>query len=145
MSQEQWVRISPRTGKPVRKGGYKAGPGRGNHAPARSPAILEEVLAMATEPSDPAMHSAVMASDAHSLLRAIYCDTSLPLYARVDAARVAIRHEVPMLTAAKVSTGAAAGLAERLRRARERVQTSATNMQTETARLTYCPDEKRED
>src|SRR5262245_60456119 len=85
MSTDEIVRISPRTGKPVRQGKYKAGPGRSNHGPAREPAPQVEAR-QPNEPGKPAIRFSGNADDAHGLLKAIYQDTSLPLYARMDAA-----------------------------------------------------------
>ena len=118
MSDDEFVRISPRTGKPLRQGDYKAGPGRGNHGPAREPSPKLQT------PEPPAVKAPIHfdgnASDAHSLLRAIYQDTSLPLYARMDAARIAIKHETPTLSASRTEIGAIGDFAERLRDARMR-------------------------
>src|SRR3982074_214862 len=130
----EWLRISPLTGKPVRQGNYKAGPGRGNHGPARpaeTPRQVKPVGAKAP-PSEPepepepvsatlSIHFSGTAENAHSLLKAIYADTSLPLSVRMNAARIAIRHETPALPPSKTEVGPAAGFAERLERARKRV------------------------
>src|SRR3981081_590423 len=128
----EWLRISPRTGKPVRQGNYKAGPGRGNHGPARpadAPRQVKQVGSKAP-PSAPepepasatlSIHFSGTAENAHSLLKAIYADTSLPLHVRMNAARIAIRHETPALAASKTEVGPAVGFAERLERARLRV------------------------
>jgi DNA-directed RNA polymerase subunit L len=123
MTKDQWQRISPRTGQPVRRGNYKAGPGRGNCGiPARPPGLPP------TEPPTPPpltqappITSSVTAEDAHSLLKAIYNDTSLPLYARLDAARIAIRHESPTLTANKIQTTSSTDPAKMLEDGRKRV------------------------
>src|ERR1700752_3736708 len=118
MSKDQWLRISPRTGKPVREGAYRAGPGRGNHSPARPPGsqATEPLTSASPKPLEPPLTSDVVAENAHTLLKRIYNDTSLPLYARMDAARIAVRFETPTLTATKIEPGPNSDLAERVRR-----------------------------
>ena len=59
------------------------------------------------------------AEDAHTLLKRIYNDVSLPLYARLDAARIAIRHETPPIAASK-SLGGPTDLARQLEEGRKR-------------------------
>ena len=49
-----------------------------------------------------------------------YNDTSLPLYARLDAARIAIRHETPTIAASKPLGGPDTDLARRLEEGRKR-------------------------
>jgi hypothetical protein len=65
------------------------------------------------------------AGDGHSLLKAIYADQSLPLYVRMDAARIAIRHETPALAASNSRIEVTVGIADRLERARKRFATLA--------------------
>ena len=122
MSKDQWLRISPRTGKPVKQGNYKAGPGRGHSGvPARAPrlAATEPISTPAPIPEQPPIISSVTAENAHTLLKYIYNDTSLPLYARLDAARIAIRHETPTIAASK-SLGGPTDLARQLEEGRKR-------------------------
>jgi hypothetical protein len=123
MSKDQWLRISPRTGKPVRPGNYKAGPGRGHSGvPARASrlAATEPISTPAPIPERPPITSDVTAEDAHTLLQRIYNDTSLPLYARLDAARIAIRHETPPIAASKPLGGPDTDLARKLEEGRKR-------------------------
>src|SRR6516165_5606742 len=123
MSKDQWLRISPRTGKPVKQGHYKAGPGRGHSGiPARTPRLVstEPIPAPAPIPERPPITSDVTAEDAHTLLKRIYNDTSLPLYARLDAARIAIRHETPPIAASKPLGGPDTDLARKLEEGRKR-------------------------
>ena len=124
MSKDQWLRISPRTGEPVRQGSYKAGPGRGNcGVPARVPGLSPtEPTSTPTIPPAPPITSNVTAEDAHTLLKKIYNDTSLPLYARLDAARIAIKHESPTLTANKIQAGSMTDLAKQVEEGRKRVE-----------------------
>ena len=49
-----------------------------------------------------------------------YNDTSLPLYARLDAARIAIRHETPTIAASKPLGGLGLDLARQLEEGRKR-------------------------
>ena len=122
MSKDQWLRISPRTGKPVKQGNYKAGPGRGHGGvPARAPRLapIEPISTPAPIPEQPPITSTVTAENAHTLLKAIYNDTTLPLYARLDAARIAIRHETPTIAASK-SLGGPTDLAKQLEEGRKR-------------------------
>ena len=60
------------------------------------------------------------AEDAHTLLKAIYNDVSLPLYAHLDAARIAIRHETPTIAASKPRGGPNTDLARQLEERRKR-------------------------
>ena len=125
MSKDQWLRISPRTGKPVKQGNYKAGPGRGHSGvPARAPrlAATEPMSPPAPIPEQPPITSTVTAEDAHTLLKRIYNDVSLPLYARLDAARIAIRHETPPIAASKSLGGPGADLAKQLEEGRKRAE-----------------------
>jgi hypothetical protein len=62
----------------------------------------------------------VTAENAHTLLKAIYNDTTLPLYARLDAARIAIRHETPTIAASKPLGGPHTDLARQLEEGRKR-------------------------
>jgi hypothetical protein len=62
----------------------------------------------------------VTAENAHTLLKNIYNDTSLPLYARLDAARIAIRHETPPIAASKPLGGPHTDLAKQLEEGRKR-------------------------
>jgi hypothetical protein len=124
MSKDQWLRISPRTGKPVKQGNYKAGPGRGHSGvPARAPrlAATEPISTPAPIPEQPLITSSVTAENAHTLLKNVYNDTSLPLYARLDAARIAIRHETPTIAASK-SLGGPTDLARQLEEGRKRAE-----------------------
>jgi hypothetical protein len=121
--KDQWLRISPRTGKPVKQGNYKAGPGRGHGGvPARAPRLAptEPISAPAPIPEQPPITSTVTAENAHTLLKAIYNDTTLPLYARLDAARIAIRHETPTIAASKPLGGPHTDLAKQLEEGRKR-------------------------
>ena len=123
MSKDQWLRISPRTGKPVKQGNYKAGPGRGHSGvPARAPrlASTEPMSAPALIPEQPPITSSVTAENAHTLLKNVYNDTSLPLYARLDAARIAIRHETPTIAASRSLGGPDTDLARQLEEGRKR-------------------------
>jgi hypothetical protein len=123
MSKDQWLRISPRTGKPVKQGNYKAGPGRGNSGvPARAPrpALTEPIAAPTPIQEQPPITSCVTAEDAHTLLKNIYNDTPLPLYARLDAARIAIRHETPTIAASKSVGEFDTDLARKLEEGRKR-------------------------
>ena len=125
MSKDQWLRISPRTGKPVKQGHYKAGPGRGHSGvPARAPRLVstEPISAPAPIPEQPPITSSVTAEDAHTLLKRIYNDVSLPLYARLDAARIAIRHETPPIAASKSLGGPGTDLAKQLEEGRKRAE-----------------------
>ena len=125
MSKDQWLRISPRTGKPVKQGHYKAGPGRGHSGvPARAPRLVstEPISTPAPIPERPPITSSVTAEDAHTLLKAIYNDVSLPLYARLDAARIAIRHETPTIAASKPLGGPGTDLAKQLEEGRKRAE-----------------------
>ena len=122
--KDQWLRISPRTGKPVKQGNYKAGPGRGHSGvPARAPrlAATEPISTPAPIPEQPLITSSVTAENAHTLLKNVYNDTSLPLYARLDAARIAIRHETPTIAASK-SLGGPTDLARQLEEGRKRAE-----------------------
>ena len=60
--------------------------------------------------------------DAHTLLKNIYNDTSLPLYARLDAARIAIRHETPTIAASKPLGGPHTDLPRQLEEGRKRAE-----------------------
>jgi hypothetical protein len=123
MSKDQWLRISPRTGNPVKQGNYKAGPGRGHSGvPARAPRPVsnEPISAPAQIPEQPPITSSVTAENAHTLLKNIYNDTSLPLYARLDAARIAIRHETPTIAASRSIGGPDTDLARQLEEGRKR-------------------------
>jgi hypothetical protein len=123
MSKDKWLRISPRTGNPVKQGNYKAGPGRGHSGvPARAPRLAptEPISTPAPIPEQPPITSTVTAEDAHTLLKNIYNDTSLPLYARLDAARIAIRHETPTIAASKPLGGLGTDLARQLEEGRKR-------------------------
>ena len=125
MSKDQWLRISPRTGKPVKQGNYMAGPGRGpSGVPARTPqlASTEPISKPAPIPEQPPITSSVTAEDAHTLLKRIYNDVSLPLYARLDAARIAIRHETPTIAASKPLGGPGTDLAKQLEEGRKRAE-----------------------
>ena len=125
MSKDQWLRISPRTGNPVKQGNYKAGPGRGHSGvPARSPRPVstEPISAPALIPEQPPIISSVTAENAHMLLKNIYNDTSLPLYARLDAARIAIRHETPTIAASKPLGGPHTDLPRQLEEGRKRAE-----------------------
>ena len=62
------------------------------------------------------------AEDAHTLLKGIYNDVSLPLYARLDAARIAIRHETPPIAASKSLGGPGTDLAKQLEEGRKRAE-----------------------
>jgi hypothetical protein len=64
----------------------------------------------------------VTAENAHTLLQRIYNDTSLPLYARLDAARIAIRHETPPIAASKPLGGPGTDLARQLEEGRKRAE-----------------------
>jgi hypothetical protein len=121
--KDQWLRISPRTGKPVKQGNCKAGPGRGHGGvPARAPrpALTEPISAPAPIPEQPPITSTVTAKNAHTLLKSIYNDVSLPLYARLDAARIAIRHETPTIAASRPLGGPHTDLAKQLEEGRKR-------------------------
>ena len=125
MSKDQWLRISPRTGNPVKQGNYKAGPGRGHSGvPARTPRLVstEPMSAPVPIPEHPPVTSSVTAENAHTLLKNIYNDTSLPLYARLDAARIAIRHETPTIAASKPLGGPGTDLARQLEEGRKRAE-----------------------
>ena len=123
MAKDQWLRISPRTGNPVKQGNYKAGPGRGHSGvPARAPrlASTEPMPAPAPIPEQPPITSSVTAENAYTLLKSIYNDTSLPLYARLDAARIAIRHETPTIAASRSIGGPDTDFARQLEEGRKR-------------------------
>jgi hypothetical protein len=135
MSKDQWLRISPRTGKPVKQGNYKAGPGRGHSGvPARAPRSVstEPIPAPAPTPEQPPIISSVTAEDAHTLLKNIYNDTSLPLYARLDAARIAIRHETPTVAASRSLGGPDTDLAKQLEEGRKRAAALYRRVSEET-------------
>ncbi len=148
MSKDQWLRISPRTGKPVKQGNYKAGPGRGNSGvPARAPwlASIEPISAPAPNQEQPPIISSVTAEDAHTLLKKIYNDTSLPLYARLDAARIAIRHETPPIAASKSHGGFDTDLARQLEEGRKRaVELNRRASEEAQHRITQNPRAIRE-
>src|SRR6516225_12327759 len=91
---------------------------------ARAPRLVstEPISTRAPIPERPPITSSVTAEDAHTLLKAIYNDVSLPLYARLDAARIAIRHETPTIAASKPLGGPGTDLAKQLEEGRKRAE-----------------------
>ena len=81
-------------------------------------------------------------ADAHSFLRAVYTNEALPLYQRLEAARIAIKHETPVLSAVHIQHRESLGT--QLKSARERLtRTDGANGTDRAIRLLeYRPGEK---
>jgi hypothetical protein len=107
----------PLVKKPKRIGNYKAGPGRPPGSKNKKTLALEHASRQAAASIDNAFEG-----DAHAFLQAVYKNPDVPLEIRIQAASRALRVEKPTLSASHGSHNFSIGLADRMERARLRVQ-----------------------